>query len=337
MPQLYCLETEELLNLLKLSKPYHAKIVKSYLDKGVTDFSLMTSLPKEDRERLKKIYPSALSSSVIERMDAPSATKLAIKLEDGFVIECVRLSDGKGRFTACLSSQVGCAMGCKFCATGKMGFSRNLKDGEIVEEFIHLTKLGEHISHIVFMGMGEPLANFKEVMGAISELHREDGLNISYRKITISTCGLVPGIKRLTELNLPIKLAVSLVSASNDIRSEIMKVNRNYPLSELKKALVAFQHKNDKRITLEYCMLSGVNTNKESADALRIFTRGLDVLVNLISWNEVDDLPFKTPSEKEIRDFTSYLRKNGISFTIRKSKGQEEKAACGQLATEYKN
>lgn len=334
MPQLYCIDNEELAALLGLEKPFQAKIVRSFLDRGVTDFAKMTSLPKDIRQKLSDLYPSALSTRVTDRFDGTDAVKLALTLEDGFSIECVRLSDGNGRYTACLSSEVGCAMGCGFCATGTMGLKRNLKAGEIVEEYIQLEKLGQHITHIVFMGMGEPLANFTQVMRAITELHREDGLNISYRRITISTCGLVPGIKRLGELNLPVKLAVSLVSASDDLRSRIMKVNRSYPLSELKKALVAFQHKGEKRITLEYCLLGGLNTTKESAGKLKQFTKGLDVLVNLIRWNPIPSLPFTSPDEREVREFASELHRLGISYTIRRSKGQDKKAACGMLVTE---
>ncbi len=333
MTGLYCIENEELQRILELDKPFQAKIVRSFLDKGVTDFSKMTSLPKETRERLSSLYPSALTTKVREKVVSTDAVKLALTLDDGMTIECVRLSDGKGRYTACLSSQAGCAMGCSFCATGTMGLKRNLKGYEIVEEYIQLEKLGEHITHIVFMGMGEPLMNFTEVMSAITELHREDGINISYRRITISTCGLVPGIKRLGELNLPVKLAVSLVSADNDIRSSVMKVNRNYPLSELKKALVSFQHKNDKRITLEYCLLGGINTTKESAENLRKFVKGLDVLVNLIKWNPIPSLPFKSPSESEVRAFTRELERMNIAYTIRRSKGQDGSSACGMLAT----
>ena len=186
------------------------------------------------------------------------------------------------------------------------------------------------------MGMGEPLHNFAEVVRALTEFHREDGLNISYRKITISTCGLVPGIKRLSELKLPVKLAVSLVSAEDPIRSRIMKVNHSFPLSELKKALISFQRHQEKRITLEYCLLSGVNTTKESAEALGKFTRGLECLVNLIPWNPIDELEFKTPSEREIQSFTKELKRLGISYTLRRSKGRDASAACGQLASESK-
>ncbi len=333
MAQLYCLDNSKLQEILALEKPFQAKIVRSFLDRGVTDFKEMTSLPKDVRERLSSSFPSALSSSVRTKVESTDAVKLLLTLEDGLEIECVRLSDGNGRYTACLSSQVGCAMHCAFCATGTMGIKRSLKCGEIVEEYIHLEKLGEHISHIVFMGMGEPMANFKEVMSAVTELHREDGINISYRRITISTCGLVPGIKRLGELNIPVKLAVSLVSASNETRSRIMKINSTYPLGELKKALLQFQHKGEKRITLEYCLLGGVNTSKESAEDLFHFVKGLDVLVNLIKWNPIPSLPFESPTDAEVSSFTKELKRLNIPYTIRRSKGQDGNAACGMLVT----
>lgn len=334
MATLYAKSFPELQELLALDKPFQAKIVYQNLVKGITDFSLMTSLPKATRERLSSKHKDALTTTVLRKSEGESAIKLALKLSDDLIVECVRLSDGEGRYTACLSSQVGCAMGCAFCKTGTMGLVRNLEAGEIIEEFIQLEKLGEHITHVVFMGMGEPLANFQEVMRAITELHREDGLNISYRRITVSTCGLVPGIKRLTEVNIPIKLAVSLVSANDEVRSRIMKVNRNFPLSELKSALLTFQHHHDKRLTLEYCMLGGINTSKESAEELFKFTKGLEVLVNLIPWNPIDELNFTTPSDAEIRSFTQELKRYGINYTMRRSKGRENSAACGQLASE---
>lgn len=334
MATLYAKSFPELQELLALDKPFQAKIVYQNLIKGITDFSLMTSLPKATRERLSSKHKDALTTTVLRKSEGESAIKLALKLSDDLIVECVRLSDGEGRYTACLSSQVGCAMGCAFCKTGTMGLVRNLEAGEIIEEFIQLEKLGEHITHVVFMGMGEPLANFQEVMRAITELHREDGLNISYRRITVSTCGLVPGIKRLTEVNIPIKLAVSLVSANDEVRSRIMKVNRSFPLSELKSALLTFQHHHDKRLTLEYCMLGGINTSKESAEELFKFTKGLEVLVNLIPWNPIDELNFTTPTDAEIRSFTQELKRYGINYTMRRSKGRENSAACGQLASE---
>lgn len=337
MTQLYCIDNQELQEILKLEKPFQAKIVRSFLDRAVTDYDKMTSLPKETRKRLSSISPSALTTKVVDKVESEDAVKLVLELEDGLKVETVRLSDGSGRYTACLSSEVGCAMGCSFCATGTMGLRRNLKAGEIVEEYIQLEKLGEHISHIVFMGMGEPLMNFTEVMRAVTELHREDGINISYRRITISTCGLVPGIRRLAELAFPVKLAVSLVSASNELRSKIMRVNNTYPLPELRKALIFFQKKTEKRITLEYCMLGGVNTTQKSAEDLASFIRGMDVLVNLISWNEIPSLPYRSPGRKEVDDFTRELKRLSVPYTVRRSKGRSGNSACGMLVTEKEN
>ena len=294
----------------------------------------MTSLPKALRERLDNEHGSAFSGTVIRKEEADSTVKLAIRFPDGDIIECVRLSDGSGRYTACLSSQVGCAMGCAFCKTGTMGLVRNLEAGEIVEQFALLSALGEHISHIVFMGMGEALHNFTAALDAVKELHREDGFGISYRKMTISTCGLVPGIRKLTELDIPVRLAVSLVAADDETRSGIMRVNRSYPLSELKAALTSFQRRQDRRLTLEYCMLGGVNTSPESADDLAAFCRGLDVLVNLIPWNPVPELGFRAPDESEISAFCRTLDRLRVSYTFRRPKGQSISSACGQLASE---
>ena len=334
MESLFARSNEDLMDMLGLEKPFQARIVKQFLIKGAESFSEMTSLPKAERERLDGAFRSTFSSHVIARSDAPSAVKLAIKLCDDAVIECVRLSDGKGRYTACLSSQVGCAMGCAFCKTGTMGLVRNLTAGEIVEQFAHLQKLGERISHIVFMGMGEALSNFTSAMDAIEELHREDGFNISYRKMTISTCGFVPGIRKLSELNIPVRLAVSLVDAEDDVRSRLMRINRTYPLDTLKAELRRFQHRNDKRLTLEYCLLSGINTGEESAEALARFAHGLDTVVNLIPWNAVEGLDFKTPSKREIEGFCRALRRLGVSYTLRMEKGGSIGGACGQLASE---
>ena len=322
------------MSILSLDKPFQARIIRDNLIKGVTSFDEMTSLPKALRERLSKERGSALTGRIIRKEEADSTVKIAVSFPDGAIIECVRLSDGTGRYTACLSSQVGCAMGCAFCKTGTMGLIRNLTAGEIVEEFILLSSLGERISHIVFMGMGEALHNFTASIDAAMELHRESGFDISFRKMTISTCGLVPGINKLTELDIPIRLAVSLVSADDDIRSDIMKVNRSYPLKELKDALLRFQHHQDRRLTLEYCMLSGVNTDRKSAEQLASFVKGLDALVNLIPWNPIPELGFRTPAEEEIRQFEKDLKSLDINYTIRRSKGRSISGACGQLATE---
>lgn len=333
MPSLYVKSEEELINELKLDKPFQAKQIISWLMKGASTWDEMSNLPLSLRNRLKDENIQIISSRITGRQDDRSAVKLLIELEDKCLIECVMLSDGEGRKTACISSQVGCAMGCAFCKTGTMGLVRNLKDYEIVEQMIHLHTLDPHIGHIVFMGMGEPLHNFSALMGAVTYFHNPTTFNISYRKMTVSTCGLVPGIRQLAELNLGVRLALSLVSADDETRSRIMKINRRYPLSELKKALISFQHTCDKRITLEYCLLSGVNTTRESAKALFNFTQGLSVNVNLIPWNRIDGLEWETPSRDEIRAFTRMLDSYHISYTLRLPKGRGISGACGQLAT----
>ena len=334
MESLFARSFDSIAEILGLEKRFQARIVYQNLIKGVVGFDQMTSLPKSERERLCATFGTALSSKVIRKDEDGDAVKLAVLLDDGSIVECVRLSDGKGRYTACLSSQVGCAMGCAFCKTGTMGLVRNLTAGEIVEELLHLEMLGERISHIVYMGMGEALTNFTALIDSAEEIHREDGFNISFRKMTVSTCGYVPGIRRLSELDLPIRLAVSLVSADDGTRSSIMKVNRSFPLAELKQAIEAYQHRQDRRITLEYCLLGGVNTGKESADKLRSFMRGLDAVVNIIPWNPVEGLPFSSPDDAEIRRFESYLRAAGVPYTIRREKGRGISGACGQLASE---
>ena len=333
MPSLYCKSEEELLTTLSLDKAYQARQVLSWLTKGVTDWDSMSDLPLRERERFRREGIKAISSRIADRQDDRSAVKLLIELEDEALVECVMLSDKTGRKTACLSSQVGCAMGCAFCKTGTMGLVRNLADYEIVEQFVHLRSIDSTIGHIVFMGMGEPLNNLGAVMSAITAFHNPRSFNISYRKMTVSTCGLVPGIRSLAELKLGVRLAVSLVSADDETRSRIMKVNRAYPLSELKKALITFQHSCDKRITLEYCMLGGVNTSAASAKDLASFAAGLQVVVNLIPWNPIEGLGFRSPSTEEIRKFTSDLDKLHINYTLRISKGRGISGACGQLAT----
>ena len=333
MPSLYALSEDEILSTLSLTKAYQARQVISWMMKGVTDWDDMSDLPLKDRQRLKEAGTAIISSSIVDRQDDRSAVKLLIELEDGALVECVMLSDRTGRKTACLSSQVGCAMGCSFCKTGTMGLVRNLKDYEIVEQLVHLRTLDPTIGHIVFMGMGEPLNNLGALMAAISIFHDPKRFNISHRRMTVSTCGVVPGIRSLAELKLGVRLAVSLVSADDETRSRIMRVNRTWPLGELKKALLSFQHNCDKRITLEYCMLGGVNTSASSAKDLASFAAGLQVVVNLIPWNPIEGLDYHSPTSEEIWKFTNDLDRLHVNYTLRMPKGRGISGACGQLAT----
>lgn len=335
MPRsLYGLDAGAIAEVLSLPRAFYGKQIYQWLVKGVTSFDEMTNLPKAERLRLKEVMGSAVSSTVeTSETDESGATKMGIRLHDGRVVECVLLIDKRGRHTACLSSQVGCAMGCTFCKTGTMGLLRNLTADEIIEQYIHLLAVSDQpITHIVYMGMGEPLANINPVIQSIHYLHEKESFNISLRRMTISTCGVVPGILRLAELGLPVRLAVSLVSADNRLRSKIMPVNEKWDIMALKKALMVYQHVGGKRFTIEYCMLRGVNTDECSAKKLATYVAGMNVVVNLIPWNPAEELPYETPSEDEIDTFCRELDRYRVNYTRRRSRGREINGACGQLA-----
>ena len=214
-----------------------------------------------------------------------------------------------------------------------MGLRRNLKAFEIIEQYVHLQKVSDAITHLVFMGMGEPLANLDEVATAINYFHQEEGFNIGLRRITVSTCGVAPAIEKLTQLNLPVRLAVSLVVANDKQRNEVMPINRTFPLKELKRVLLNYQNSYKKRITLEYVLLSGYNTTSENAKDLALFISDLDAMVNLIPYNEAAELSWSTPSSQEVETFSQELDKQKVPYTVRYSRGREIDGACGQLAT----
>lgn len=339
MPSLFAKSPLELTELLNLKKSFQGKQIYKSLVRGVTSFDEMTDLSLALRSELIASFVSPFSSAVVSsESDDDGACKLALKMEDGSIIECVLLTDREGEKTACLSSQVGCAMGCRFCRTGTLHLKRNLHDFEIVEQFMHLQRYSDKkITHVVFMGMGEPFANLENVLSAISFLHDPDGLNISHRRITISTCGVVPGIEELARRQVPVKLAVSLVCADDVKRSALMPVNRTFNLSALRSALIDFQKVSNRRFTFEYCMIHNQNITDEDAENLARFCRNLEVIVNLIPFNPCKELPFETPSSSEIRHFTSELEKRHVDYTIRISRGRSIKGACGQLAGKLQN
>lgn len=324
----------QIAEILRLEKAFQGGQVYSWLVKGARSFSQMTNLALSLRERLECEHQTPFSSKVVStQTDPDGAAKLALQLHDGGIIECVLLTDRDGDLTACLSSQVGCAMGCRFCRTGTLHFKRNLKDYEIMEQFAHLSHVADKpITHVVFMGMGEPLANIDNVVSAISFLHDPKGYNLSHRRITVSTCGLVPGILELSNRKIPVKLAVSLVTADDEKRSFLMPVNRSFNLAQLRNALLRFQKVSGRRFTLEYCMIHDMNISHADADALRRFCTGMEIIVNLIPFNPCKELEFETPTPDEIKTFTNALDKRNIPYTIRVSRGRSIKGACGQLA-----
>ena len=328
------LDEGELLKELSLDKNFRAvQIFSSIHSTGITDIKSITSLPAAERERLSENYTIFTSKIDTLLKDPDGSSKLRIKLSDSSLIECVLLSDSKSRKTACISTQAGCRMGCKFCKTGSMGFIRNLETCEIVEQFLHLRKKFGNISNIVFMGMGEPLDNFDNFIGAVKILHNSRGINMGYRKMTVSTCGLAEKIIKLADSEIDIRLALSLNSADPVKRKKIMPVTLKDSLEDLKKALTYFHSVRKKRITLEYVMIDDFNISEHDAELLKNFCNGLSVMINLIPWNPAEDLPFKTPSGNKVDKFCSFLDTYSLPYSVRRKKGRSINGACGQLAS----
>lgn len=330
-PLITGMQPEEISEYLALKPAFRAKQVFEWIHKGITSFQEMTNLPLELRESYKD-FPVLSSEISQEAVSDDGTSKITLKLHDNSFIESVLLIDETGRRTACLSSQAGCAMGCTFCNTATMGLIRNLSAGEIVEQFLHLQSRYGNISNIVFMGMGEPLANLEEVIKSIEILHNPKGQNIGLRKITISTSGMTRKIRELANTGLPVRLAVSLISADEVIREELMPVAGKEPLKQLKESLLYFQRIAKKRITLEYVLMAGINDRKEDAIKLRHFVNDLKVILNIIPWNPVEGLPYQEPDEKTVDSFITILEDLSIPVTKRYRKGRSVNGACGQLA-----
>jgi 23S rRNA (adenine2503-C2)-methyltransferase len=306
----------------------------------------MTDLPSALREELKSRF--RLYSSVVDsRHEDKSSEKIVVALEDGLKIESVLLKDGKSRFTACLSTQAGCPAGCVFCKTGSLGFSRSLTAAEIAEQFLFLrmavtgeaeSKIGHSIDNIVIMGMGEPLLNLEELRKAIAFFTDPAGINFSKRRITISTCGICDGLLDLANNGPYIRLALSLVTADEELRRQLMPIAADNPLEKVKQALTAFQNKSGGRITLELPLLGGINTRAKDALSIARFAKGMDTVINIIPWNpaaglEFQSKPLREPDKKETEDFVKQLEKQGLKVTIRRRKGRGVMGACGQLGT----
>jgi len=322
---------EEITEQLQLGQKFRGLQIFKWIGSGATSFDQMTNLGKDVRQRLNE-QATLRSSSVSRILKDPDGTiKLQITLEDGGAVETVLLTDKEGRKTACVSCQVGCGMKCAFCQTGQLGFSRNLTANEIVEQFLYLEEECGHLDNIVFMGMGEPMLNLPESRKAISVLTDERGRNLSVRRITLSTSGIIKGIYDLADNGPNIRLAVSLTTADEDLRKSLMPVNNANPLPELRKAIDYYANKSGKRVTLEAALLKNKNTGKESADRMIAFAKGIDVNINLIPWNPVETLPFEEPDSSEVRNFVSFLEKAGLNVTLRTKRGRKIGGACGQL------
>lgn len=302
--------------------------------RAVADWDQMTDLPVEFRSRMKERW--SLSPLHVARhvTSTDGVDKLLVHGGDQEVFECVLLPY-EDRVSCCLSSQVGCPMGCRFCATGLGGFDRNLSTGEIIGQYLMLQRLTERrISHVVFMGMGEPLLNLPNLVKTLRLLHDEVGL--SYRHLTVSTVGIVPQIYDLAELKLPIHLALSLHSTDDEVRSKLMPVNKRWPIAEVIGAMRAYSRATGRKITIEYLLLAELTDTPTQAAELARLIKGMPIVVNVIPFNYVaTEEAFKRPSRERVRAFKNELKKRGVNVTERVERGHDIAAACGQLAGEH--
>ncbi len=296
------------------------------------DYSEMTNIPKSLREELGEKFP--LYNCEIERKQVSkldSTVKYLFRLYDGDFVESVVMKYKYG-YTICVSSQVGCKMGCAFCASTLGGFKRSLYAGEILSQLYRAQKdIGERISHIVLMGMGEPLDNYDNVMRFLALVTDEKGLNISMRNISLSTCGIVPKVEELLKRKMQLTLSISLHAPSNELRSRIMPINKKYDVDKLLVACRKYAAETSRRISFEYAMLSGINDSDECARLLASKLKGMLCHVNLIPVNEVAESPFKPSSPERVERFVSILSSNGINATVRRKLGSDIDASCGQL------
>ncbi len=301
--------------------------------KSVDSLDMMTNLSRETRELLsEKAYISTLRE-VKKQLSSDDTEKFLFELEDGHRVESVLIPE-EDRLTLCISTQVGCGMGCTFCLTGKAGLARNLKSSEIVNQVLHVQKgLPERkvVTNIVIMGMGEPLSNYNNVTKAIEILKHPLGPAIGARRITLSTAGLVPGIKKLGEGNLNINLAISLNASTDEQRSLIMPINKKYPLKKLIEACREFPLRKGRMLSFEYVLLEGVNDSPEDARRVSNLLKGIPCKINLIPFNEFPGAPYKRPSDESVLRFQEILTSNNYSVFIRKPRGRDILAACGQL------
>ncbi len=311
---------------------FRSKQIFRWLHRGVTSFDEMTDLPKSLKERLSqeaKITTLRVYKRFRSQLD--DTVKYLFMLEDGDVIETVAMKYHHG-YSLCISCQLGCRMGCSFCQSTKNGLIRSLTAGEILDQILKVqSDLGIRISNIVMMGIGEPLDNFDEVVRFLKNVNDPEGINIGYRHISLSTCGLIPGIMKLAELELPITLSISLHASNDKIRSEMMPVNRKYNVEKLIEACKGYQAITGRRISFEYAVIAGINDRPEDAKQLAELLRGILCHVNLIPVNPIEKGTYRPPERKNLLNFQNLLIKLGLNATIRRTLGSDISASCGQL------
>lgn len=315
------------------------QIVEWLYIKRVASFDEMTNLSHPLRELLKEEFVISRLPIVRTTGSQDTTQKFLFRLHDGRLVETVKIPanvhfDGgqSDRVTLCVSSQVGCAYACKFCASGLAGFTRNLEAGEIVGQVIGAEiASGDSVRNVVFMGMGEPLANLTQLIKALEILNAHWGLNIGARQMTVSTSGLAPQIEKLALLPMQIRLAISLHGATDEVRDRIMPVNKQYPLKRLFEALEVWRHSKKQKITFEYILIEGVNDGLDQAAVLAKRARSMNAKVNLIPYNTVEGFDWSRPDEERQEAFLSVLKTAGVTCTLRREKGHDIDAACGQL------
>lgn len=320
----------------ELGQPaFRAKQIFHWLhQKLVTEFSAMTDQPKALLAKLEEGYYIAAPAIVRRQQSKDGTVKYLFALEDGNCIETVIMRYHYG-VTACVSSQVGCRMGCRFCASTQAGRVRNLEAGEIAGQIYAAQKdIGERISHIVLMGIGEPLDNFDNVMDFLSIISSPDGVNIGMRNISLSTCGIVPMIDKLAEKKLQLTLSISLHAPNDAMRSGMMPVNDAYPVAQLISACRRYQQTTGRRVSFEYSMVRGVNDSPATAKELAALIRGMGAHVNLIPINPVDGSPYSATDAENVKRFQTLLTDLGVNATVRRRLGSDISAACGQLRRE---
>lgn len=348
---------EDLAKILKgwQEPEYHAKQIFSWIyQKGAGSFEEMTNLSLALRKKLKESFAFKHLELTKLLESADGTNKFLFRLEDGNFIESVMIP-AEGRFTACLSTQVGCKYSCRFCASGLLGFKRNLEVWEILAQALEINPVrdygairkdkevsngvnlrmhsggAERISHIVFMGTGEPLDNYDNVLKAIRIINAKDGLNIGARRITISTAGVIPGIEKLSQEGLQIELSVSLHASNDATRIRLMPINKKYPLKELISSCRKYASDTDRQVTFEYALIKDVNcSNRDARDMVKL-SKGWLAKVNLLVYNPVEELSFQPPDNKEILAFKHLLQNEGIPVILRRPRGQDIEGACGQL------
>ncbi len=316
-----------------------AQILEWVWKKKAASYDAMSNLPEALRRKLAAAYRLSALQHAATQGAADTTRKFLFRLQDGRYVESVLIpanpalyGEKSDRHTLCVSSQVGCAYGCKFCASGLAGFTRNLDAGEIAGQVIAAEQLsGERVDNLVFMGMGEPLANLDHLLAAIALITGKETLHLGARHLTVSTSGLVPQIRRLAEHPQQIRLAISLHGATDEVRQRIMPVNRKWPLAELFQALDFWNQRKNQKLTLEYILIDNVNDSLEQAAILARHARRLRAKVNLIPYNIVQGLDWTRPSDTRCRAFREVLVKAGVTATLRLEKGHDIDAACGQL------